>query len=431
MAASILDNFGQLINQGYASKVAERLGEDPQNIFRGLQAASSSILAGLANKTGDSAMMRQVFDLVSSPNEAIREIDPVAYAEQADTATGIGSISNRFLSDLFGDRSSMVNDVVARASGLSLTSVSSIMRFAAPMVLGFLGRQVRSLGLDQNSFTRALADERDNIMRAAPPGLASALGVEPSREREVPLEGARTTPEYVTHRERAPQKRGGSRWLWPTIAALAVIALFWGARSRSRAPAYDTSTAGGVVAPSPARPESAMMPPPSMAPSSGSITLPNGTVINVPAGGVESRLFAVVSSPSAAAEPTTRFDVDRVAFVRKSATLTPESDNQLTNIAAILKAYPNVTIKVAGYSDTTGTAAENKHLAAQRAAAVKAVLLKKGIAARRVQSQGFGNEPGIDTSDGRRCSAGSRFDHRTTQIAEVGGGTLEAGSGKR
>ena len=398
MAASILDNFGQLINQGYASKVAERLGEDPQNIFRGLQAASSSILAGLANKTGDSGMMRQVFDLVSSPNEAIREIDPAAYAEQADTATGVGSISARFLSDLFGDRSSMVNDVVARASGLSLTSVSSIMRFAAPMVLGFVGRQVRSLGLDQNSLTRTFADERDNIMRAAPPGLASALGVAPSREREMPIEGARTTPEYVTHRERAPQKGGGSRWLWPTIAALAVIALFWGARSRShRAPAYDTSTAGGVVAPSPARPESAMMPP-SMAPSSGSITLPNGAVITVPAGGVESRLFAVVSSPSAAAEPTTRFDVDRIAFVRRSATLTPDSDNQLTNIAAILKAYPNATIKLVGYADTTGTAAENKHLAAQRAAAVKAVLLKKGIAARRVQSQGYGNEPGIDTS---------------------------------
>jgi outer membrane protein OmpA-like peptidoglycan-associated protein len=398
MAASILDNFGQLINQGYASKVAERLGEDPQNIFRGLQAASSSILAGLANKTGNSGMMRQVFDLVSSPNEAIREIDPVAYAEQADTATGIGSISDRFLSDLFGDRSAMVNDVVARASGLSLTSVSTIMRFAAPMVLGFIGRQVRSLGLDQNSFTRALSDERDNIMRAAPPGLASALGVEPSREREVPLEGARTTPEYVS-RERAPVKRGGSRWLWPTIAALAVIALFWGARSRShRAPAYDTSTAAGTVAPSTARPESAMMPPSAATPTSGSISLPNGTVIVVPAGGVESRLFAVVSSPSAAAESTMRFDVDRVAFVRKSATLTPESDSQLTNIAAILKAYPNVTIKVAGFSDTTGTAAENKHLAAQRAAAVKAVLLKKGIAARRVQSQGYGNEPGMDTS---------------------------------
>ena len=388
----LLDNFGQLIDQGYASKVAERLGEDPQNIFRGLQAGSSSILAGVANKTGDSGAMRQIFDLISSPSQSITEIDPAAYVDEAQTGKGLGSVSSRFLSDLFGSRSSAVNDVVGRASGLSLTSVSQVMRFAAPLVLGFLGRHVRSAGLDQNSFTRLLSDEKPNIMRAAPAGLASALGMEPSREREVPIEGARATPEYVTQKERVPQKRGGSRWLWPTVAALAVLTLFWGARSRShRAPAVDTSTAAGVVAPSMVAPESAVTPAPAM-PLSGSITLPNGTTLTVPAGGVESRLFGFISDPSRPADATTWFDFDRINFATNSSHLTPDSEDQLTNVATILKAYPNVAIKIGGYADHTGDAAANKRLAAQRAVAVRAALMKKGIAASRLQSQGYGEE---------------------------------------
>ena len=399
--ASLLDNFGQLIDQGYASKVAERLGENPQNIFRGLQAGSSSILAGLANKTGDSGAMRQVFDLISSPSEAIREVDPAAYAEQAQTGTGIGSMSSRFLADLFGNRSSAVNDVVGKASGLSLTSVSSIMRFAAPLVLGFLGRHVKAAGLDQSSFTRVLSDERGNIMRAAPPGLASALGIDTSREREVPIEGARTTPEYVTHRERTPVKRSSSRWLWPTVAALAVIALFWGARSRShRAPVVDTmSSAAGTVAPAMVAPESALSPSTPAITSSGSITLPNGTVLNAPPGGTEARLFAFISNPSQPGSATTSFDFDRINFASNSAHLTPDSNDQIANIVAILKAYPSATIKIAGYSSDVGNPAANKRLSAEQAAAVKAVFLKAGIAARRVASQGYGSEhPATDTS---------------------------------
>jgi outer membrane protein OmpA-like peptidoglycan-associated protein len=405
--ASLLDNFGQLIDQGYATRVAERLGENPQNIHRGLSAGATSILAGLANKTGDSGMMRQVFDLISSPSEAIREIDPAAYAEQAQTGTGVGSLSNRFLSDLFGDRSASVNDVVARSSGLSSTSVGSIMRFAAPLVLGFLGRHVKALGLDQTSFTRMLSDERGNIMRAAPAGLASALGLD-VHEREVPIEGARTTPEYVTQREAVPVKRGGSRWLWPTVAALVVIALFWGARSRShRAGTIDTSTAAGTVAPSTTYPETAVTPgapivpgAPSAMPTSGPITLPNGTVLNAAPGSSESRIFMFFSDTTQRAGANARFDADRVAFVTKSATLTPESDDQLNNIVSIMKAYPHAVIKITGFSNDETSPAQNKALADKRAAAVKAILLKKGIAARRVSSQGMGNQPMTDTSMG-------------------------------
>jgi outer membrane protein OmpA-like peptidoglycan-associated protein len=398
----LLDNFGQLINEGYASKVAERLGEDPQNVSRGLRAGASSILAGIASKTGDSSMMSQIFNMVSSPDQTITEIDPAAYTREAESGTGVGAMASRFLGDLFGSRAGAVNEVVARASGLSLGSVSAIMRFAAPMVLGFLGRQIRSLGLDQSSFTRVLSEERGNIMRAAPPGLSQALGFD-THEREVPIEGAHASRDYSTPREREPVRRGGSRWLWPAIAALVVIALFWGARSRShRTAVVDTSTAAGTIAPSMGQPDTSMAPLTPSAPSTSTaaaITLPNGTTINVPASAAESRIFGFISDPSRPADATTWFDLDRINFSGNSATLTPDSDEQLNNVAMILKAYPQATVKIGGFTDNVGNAAANKHLSAQRASAVRAALLKKGIPASRVQAQGYGDtNPVADNS---------------------------------
>ena len=177
MAASIFDGLGQLINSGFGANIAKRLGEPEQNISRGLQAGSTSILAGIANKSGDAGAMKQVYDLISSPAADIRSIDdPAAFAEGVQSGGGIAGMSSRFLSDLFGSHSSAVNDVVAKTSGLSGQSVTQIMRFAAPLVLGFLGRHVRQGGLNLSSFTRLLSDEKSNIMRAAPAGLASALG---------------------------------------------------------------------------------------------------------------------------------------------------------------------------------------------------------------------------------------------------------------
>jgi outer membrane protein OmpA-like peptidoglycan-associated protein len=49
-------------------------------------------------------------------------------------------------------------------------------------------------------------------------------------------------------------------------------------------------------------------------------------------------------------------------FDASKATLQPASQEQLTNIAAILKAYPQVKIRIGGYSDNAGDPAANLQL---------------------------------------------------------------------
>lgn len=407
MAASIFDNLGQLINQGFGSNIAKRLGEPEQNVSRGLQAGSTSILAGIANKTGDSGAMKQVFDLISSPAADVRSIDdPAAFVEGIQSGGGMSGMSGRFVADLFGSHASAVNDVVAKSSGLTAQSASSVMRFAAPLVLGFLGKHVRERGLNLSSFTRLLSDEKSNIMRTAPPGLASALGIDAGlpRDREVPFQEARRdssreteSPAYAASRNRvAEEPRHRPRWVWPTLAVVAALALFFTARGRSHRPVVNidttTATAGGEVAPTVAP----------VTPSTGAsttVSLPNGTVLTVVPTGIESRLAAFIADSTRMPDKTTWFDFDRLTFANNSANLAPESEDQLSNVAKILAAYPKASVKIGGYTDNVGNAAANKRLSSERAANVRLALIKAGTAPGRLTSEGYGDaHPVADNS---------------------------------
>src|SRR5262249_46235001 len=157
------------------------------------------------------------------------------------------------------------------------------MRFAAPIVLGFLGRHIRTGNLDLSSFTQLLSTEKNNIMRAAPPGLAAAIGA--AREREVPFQADRRDMLGDSVPPREPARSASSTaWMWPALGTLAVLVLVWGVRRAHREPRVDTTAvAGGEVA----TPNTPTTPSAPVAPLAqpGSITLPNGTTLNLPAGG--------------------------------------------------------------------------------------------------------------------------------------------------
>jgi outer membrane protein OmpA-like peptidoglycan-associated protein len=91
-------------------------------------------------------------------------------------------------------------------------------------------------------------------------------------------------------------------------------------------------------------------------------------------------------------DKTTWFNFDRLLFDSGKATLRPESQEQLQNMAEILKAYPKVELKIGGYTDNVGNPAYNLRLSDQRAKTVKNELVKKGIASQRLNAEGYGEK---------------------------------------
>ncbi len=125
------------------------------------------------------------------------------------------------------------------------------------------------------------------------------------------------------------------------------------------------------------------------------VKLANGTEIEAFKGGIEDKLVAFLGTNYKAlgADSLKKiwFDFDNLNFKTGSAELTPESQKQIDNITAILKAYPTVKLKIGGYTDKTGDEAKNKKLSADRATAVKDAVTKAGVGAQITDAEGYGS----------------------------------------
>jgi outer membrane protein OmpA-like peptidoglycan-associated protein len=100
---------------------------------------------------------------------------------------------------------------------------------------------------------------------------------------------------------------------------------------------------------------------------------------------------------------------EAVQFRTGEAILLPASNKLLSNVAAVLKAHPELDkILVEGHTDNDGTVEENLKLSDDRAKAVVAFLVSKGVEAARLESKGFGLSRPVATNDTKEGRALNR-----------------------
>lgn len=134
------------------------------------------------------------------------------------------------------------------------------------------------------------------------------------------------------------------------------------------------------------------------------LMLSDSTIIDAAQGSLEDQVVVFLSDTSSVVSKDKWFDFDNLLFETGKATLLPESGKQLGNLSTILKAFPKVKIKLGGYTDNVGDPKANLKLSGDRAANVMAELVKSGIDASRLQSEGYGEQWPVgsnDTEEGR------------------------------
>ncbi|MEP7128186.1 MAG: OmpA family protein [Chitinophagales bacterium] len=85
-----------------------------------------------------------------------------------------------------------------------------------------------------------------------------------------------------------------------------------------------------------------------------------------------------------------KFSASNIQFVSGSAQLTSKAITSLVPLIDYLNKYPDLKMEINGHTDDAGKDEANQKLSEDRAAAVKNQLIKKGIDAARLTSQGFG-----------------------------------------
>jgi OmpA-OmpF porin, OOP family len=369
MAASIVESVMSFLGPQITGPLASQLGESTETVQRGLQASSAAMLSGIATKAEEPGFLSQIFGLITNPGNsagALSSFTSNLGSAAAGTGSSIVDLGSRFLSTIFGSRQAAVADAVGQTAGLPSSKAASLLTMAAPLVLGALGNHVRENGLSASGLANSLKTEASGLQRFLPAGLLSSLTAAPA---------------YVAN-QTAKTAGAANRWLWPVVLlALLLLGVLW-FFNRAKTPV--TETMQNAVNTS----NSAM----SALGDFFKTSLPNGVELNIPQFGIENKLLSFIQDSSKPVDSTTWFNFDRLLFDTGKATLQPSSQEQLDNIANILKAYPNVHVKIGGYTDNTGDPAANMTLSTERAKNVMDALVSAGIDPSRLSSEGYGDQ---------------------------------------
>ena len=106
------------------------------------------------------------------------------------------------------------------------------------------------------------------------------------------------------------------------------------------------------------------------------------------------------------------FTFDNLNFDTSKSDIKPEYADELSNLAGIMQKYPNAKARIAGYADARGSEPANQKLGEDRANAVKAALVAKGVVADRLETASGGDKDPVDTN----ATAGGRAENRRTEF---------------
>ena len=393
MAFNLMETVKNYFTSEFTNQASSSLGESSSGISKALTAIIPTGLAGILSKaTSGSDGANSIFDMAKNAIGSISGNSNLSSPENTQNGTSM-------LSSLFGSNQSGIVSAISNFAGIKNSSASSLMSMGLPAIMGLLGKHAEQNNLTPSGLSGFLSSQKDHIMNALPSGLSSVTGM-------LGLGAAGTAAASVASHLKSgvtntshqiEEKAKGTNWLVPLILILIAVALLWyfsrscGETRQSTAASTDTSAAAqnadtstAVAAPAPTGPVSIK------------VKLPNGKELDAYKGGIEDQLVTFLSgdwkSLSDDSLKAIWFNFDNLNFNTGTATLVPESEKQLDNIAEILKAFPDAKIKIGGYTDVTGNAAANKKLSQDRANAAKNGLDKRGVAKQVIGAEGYGSQ---------------------------------------
>jgi outer membrane protein OmpA-like peptidoglycan-associated protein len=366
----MLENIRSLLTPEILSRVAGDVDEPESAVMKGYSAAIPAIAGTIAQRADDRGFVRDLADLATSTAADPNAIASAAGAAFSTTGEGSMTVTDNWLSSLFGRNLSGLADSIARFASIRGSAAASILSSAAPVVLTCLGRWIRRDNLSPGQLAQELRNNRSQIEAAMPAGFDVPSGLRAPVDATMP---------YI------PRASDTTGLNVPALILLGMLGLggmlWWGVQ------AYHQRTQASI-----GRGISTLVG------TSGTVndvitrTLPGNVSVKFARGSIEDALSSYLASPI---KGSAAFEFNRIGFETGSGTLTPLSHEQLENVAAILNAYPTASVTVEGFTDNVGEESSNLALSRARAESVAGALVADGVPAGRVRSEGFGSQKPI------------------------------------
>lgn len=325
---------------------ADEAGEKADSVRKLLEGAIPALLAGLANRVGEGSFTAGLLKMLEKGSPAAGDLVPLA----------------------LGDSWTTVSQTLAKWSGVRPATAQQGLATSAGLIVKALEAEHGRQPFTMSSLAHALESLRDPLRAFLPEPLAwlSGAGLPAVRHEGVSL---------VTRI---------SQVLLVGAVMASVMFFYRGFPKREATP-----------------PEMIQFAP--AAPKKVDVALPGGAQVSLLEGSFNFQLVRFLEDQNDRDLPRA-FVFDHLNFFAGETRITPESVPTVDDLLAILKAYAAVDVRLEGHTDSQGDPAANQKLSLDRAAAIRALLVSRGIADRRVATAGYGSDKPVasnDTEEGR------------------------------
>ena len=273
MATNLVSVVMQFLTPDMIAKIASVLGLDRSVAQKTIAGAIPALLASLADVASTPNGARQLTNTLTQQSDSLENLRNLVGGAGQNLVADSGT---NMLSGLFGGGTlDTMAQTIGRFAGIGEGTSKSLLGMLGPVVLGALGQQQRSLGLDTSGLASLLTSQKDQIARAMPSGLAdqlSAAGLidgatESLRSGAAAASAAgsrmaeaseRTFSRATESATMAARSSASSQWPYWLVAAVVVGGLAWFAFGRSgddtvaqAPPSPMTRTATGTVGAAP------------------------------------------------------------------------------------------------------------------------------------------------------------------------------------
>ncbi len=168
MSDSLLTGLAQQFGGDTIGQLAGLVGADQEQTGRAVAAALPMLLGSMTGAAKDSSDANALFGALSNDHDGsiLDMLGPLLSGGYASRA--LGADGGRILGHILGNKQPAVEQTVAKSAGIDASLVKKLLPILAPIVMGYLGRRLRSGGLDAGGLGAILGGEREQVKKQDP-----------------------------------------------------------------------------------------------------------------------------------------------------------------------------------------------------------------------------------------------------------------------
>ena len=175
MAANLVSVVMQFLTPDMIAKIASALGLDRSVAQKAIGGAVPALLSSLADVASTPNGARQLTNALTQQQQQ-GSLDTLKNLIGGTGQNTLAETGSSMLSGLFGGGAlDTMAQSIGKFAGVDAGSGKSILGMLGPVVLGVLGQQQRSAGLDASGLASLLSSQKGQIAAAIPSGLADHL----------------------------------------------------------------------------------------------------------------------------------------------------------------------------------------------------------------------------------------------------------------